>query len=332
LHGTFGEDGSIQKILEANKMKYNGSRSKASEDCFDKIVANKLCRKNKIKTPSPSYQLMKDYDDYWNGNDIDFQTFIGTEGYYPIIVKPSKQGSSMGITILQNKPESYYERILEAYSGKFRGPAIPDYSFQLAVHNAVVCGLSQNEIIKIQEKYQPLLRAGVDLGLSVSRLGGSADEHILSEYIPSFFDEELKNSGKYNNAVIVEKYIPGKEITVSILGDKALPIIEIKPHSNVYDYKSKYSKGETEYICPAQLDKSLSKEIQHTALKVHKLLGCEVYSRVDFRLDENNNFYFLEINTLPGMTETSLFPMAAKAGGLSFEDLIDKIIKLSLEK
>lgn len=311
MHGTFGEDGSIQKILEANEMKYNGSKSKASEDCFDKIIATKLCRKNKINTPFPSYQLMKDYDT-WNGDGIEFETFIKTEAWYPIIVKPSKQGSSMGITILQNKPESYFESIIRTYSGKFSGPANPDYSFELAIHKAVLCGLSQSEIIKIEEKYQPLLRTA-------------------EEYTSSFFYEELRNSKKYNNAVIVEKYIPGKEITVSILGDRALPIIEIKPHSNVYDYKSKYSKGETEYICPAQLDKSLSKEIQDTALKVHKLLGCEVYSRVDFRLD-GNNFYFLEINTLPGMTETSLFPMAAKAVGLSFEDLIDKIIKLSLEK
>jgi len=131
---------------------------------------------------------------------------------------------------------------------------------------------------------------------------------------------------------LIEEYIEGKEITVSVLGNKSLPVIEIKPHSNIYDYKSKYTKGESDYICPADLDQFLLKDIQDTALKVHELLGCEVYSRVDFRLDKNNNFYLLEINTLPGMTETSLFPMAAKAIGLSFEDLIDKIIKLSLEK
>lgn len=136
----------------------------------------------------------------------------------------------------------------------------------------------------------------------------------------------------YDSHALVEEYIEGNEITVSVLGDKVLPVIEIKPHSNVYDYKSKYTKGETDYICPAKLHESTLKAIQDTALKVHNLLDCKVYSRVDFRLDKNNKFWFLEINTLPGMTETSLFPMAAKSIGLSFEDLIDKIIKLSLEK
>ena len=100
----------------------------------------------------------------------------------------------------------------------------------------------------------------------------------------------------------------------------------------IYDYKSKYTKGESDYICPANLDDSLSKDIQDAALRIHNLLDCKVYSRVDFRLDKDNRFWLLEINTLPGMTETSLFPMAAKATGLNFEDLIDKIIKLSLEK
>ena len=148
----------------------------------------------------------------------------------------------------------------------------------------------------------------------------------------SDLDSAIDKSLKYGSHILIEEYIDGKEITVSILGDKALPIVEIKPHSSVYDYKSKYTKGESDYVCPAEIDDSLSEEIKHTALKIHKLLGCQVYSRVDFRLDKDNKFWLLEINTLPGMTETSLFPMAAKAVGLSFEDLIDKIIKLSLEK
>ena len=148
----------------------------------------------------------------------------------------------------------------------------------------------------------------------------------------SDLDSAIDESLKYGNHVLIEEYIDGKEITVSILGDKVLPIVEIKPHSSIYDYESKYTKGESDYVCPAEIDDSLSEEIKDTALKIHKLLGCQIYSRVDFRLDKDNKFWLLEINTLPGMTETSLFPMAAKAAGLSFEDLIDKIIKLSLEK
>ena len=148
----------------------------------------------------------------------------------------------------------------------------------------------------------------------------------------SSLDSAIDKSLEYGDDVLLEKYIDGKEITVSVFGDKALPIVEIKPHYSVYDYKSKYTKGESDYICPAEIDNSLSEEIKDTALQIHRLLGCQVYSRVDFRLDKDNKFWLLEINTLPGMTETSLFPMAAKAVGLSFEDLIDKIIKLSLEK
>ena len=162
------------------------------------------------------------------------------------------------------------------------------------------------------------IHEGSSIGVSVVR------DH---SNLPSVIDKTLQFG-----ELMIEKYISGREITVSILGNKSLPIIEIKPHSNVYDYKSKYTSGESDYICPADIDEALTKKIQDTALKVHNLLGCEVYSRVDFRLNKNNEFFLLEINTLPGMTETSLFPMAAKASGLSFEDLIGKIIKLSLEK
>lgn len=148
----------------------------------------------------------------------------------------------------------------------------------------------------------------------------------------AFNHESYADSPLRPQSILIEEYIDGKEITVPILNDIALPIIEIKPKSNIYDYNSKYKGGASEYICPADLDESLSKKICEAALIVHKYYGCKVYSRIDYRLDKKNKFWFLEVNTLPGMTETSLFPMAAKASGLSFEDLIDKIIKLSLEK
>ena len=142
----------------------------------------------------------------------------------------------------------------------------------------------------------------------------------------------LKTALEHDTHAIIEEYIEGREITVSILGNDILPIIEIKPNLGIYDYEAKYTKGASNYICPADLPKSKSDMIKNIALKIHRLLNCKVYSRVDFRLDNNDECWLLEINTLPGMTETSLFPMAAKAAGLSFEDLINKIIKLSLEK
>ena len=93
----------------------------------------------------------------------------------------------------------------------------------------------------------------------------------------SDLDSAIDKSLKYGSHILIEEYIDGKEITVSVLGDKALSIVEIKPHSSVYDYKSKYTKGESDYVCPAEIDDSLSEEIKHTALKIHKLLGCQVY-------------------------------------------------------
>tara|TARA_B100001029_G_scaffold157610_1_gene143749 strand:- start:279 stop:1334 length:1056 start_codon:yes stop_codon:yes gene_type:complete len=304
LHGTFGEDGSIQKILESKNIKYNGSDAKSSEICFDKIKTTNLCRENKIKTPYPSFQIIEQLV------DSEFTSFINSGFGYPLIVKPSKQGSSVGISIFHKKPEDSYTRLLKETAlgpGKterdiFQLLGQKDDSIYDAIIRALKCNLTQEKIIEIEEK-------------------NKAPFKDVFGFLPEF-----------SNEVIIERYIHGKEITASILGDKALPLIEIKPNSNVYDYKSKYTKGETQYACPAKLDDSLSQEIQNVALKVHNLLGCKVYSRVDFRLDNNSNFYLLEINTLPGMTETSLFPMAAKASGLSFEDLIDKIIKLSLEK
>ena len=135
----------------------------------------------------------------------------------------------------------------------------------------------------------------------------------------------------FDTSVLIEEFIDGREITVPILENEPLPVIEIEPKSGIYDYKSKYTAGESKYICPANLNKDKYQFVQDCALSVHKMLDCSVYSRVDFKF-YNDNFYFLEINTLPGMTETSLFPMAAKRHGFSFTDVINKIIKLSLQK
>ena len=119
-------------------------------------------------------------------------------------------------------------------------------------------------------------------------------------------------------------------MTVAILNDQVLPVLEIKPKSGFYDYASKYTHGLTEYEVPAKIPEEVFKKIQDDALKAYKALNCEIYARVDFRLNGNNNFYCLEVNTLPGMTSTSLVPKMAKAVGISFEELIDKIIKASL--
>ena len=143
--------------------------------------------------------------------------------------------------------------------------------------------------------------------------------------------EAIKLAFKYSDKVIIEQFIDGRELTVTVLGDKALPVVEIIPIDGWYDYKNKYTKGKTIYEVPAKITNEEVKTIQKQALDVFTLFGCEVYGRVDFRYD-GKEFYFLEVNTLPGMTQLSLTPMAAKEAGLSFEELLFKIIELSLNR
>lgn len=137
---------------------------------------------------------------------------------------------------------------------------------------------------------------------------------------------------RYTDKIMIEKYVKGKELTVSIVGDIAYPLIEIKPKEGFYDYHHKYTKGMTEYICPAEIDEKISKKAQEIALKAYHSLGCSVYSRVDFLLTDKDELYCLEVNTLPGMTALSLVPKAVGVMGMAFNDLIENIIRLSLKK
>ena len=143
-------------------------------------------------------------------------------------------------------------------------------------------------------------------------------------------EDAIVLAGKYSTNILIEEYIPDRELTVGILGTKALPIVEIIPDNELYDYDCKYTKGKSNYTVPAKLPDATTRKIQDDALKIYKAIGCRHYARVDFRLNENNEHYFLEINTLPGMTSTSLLPMAAKAAGLDFPELIETIIKIAM--
>lgn len=136
----------------------------------------------------------------------------------------------------------------------------------------------------------------------------------------------------YSEEVLIEKYIPGRELTVGVLGDVPLPVIEIVPEHGIYDYECKYTKGKSRYICPAELSAEKTKEIQELGYRAFKALGCEGYARVDFRYGTDDKFYCLEVNTLPGMTATSLVPKAAKASGIDFPQLVDKIAKLAAKR
>lgn len=144
--------------------------------------------------------------------------------------------------------------------------------------------------------------------------------------------QAVKHAFDYSGKIIVEKYIKGRELTVPVVGDEAYPVIEIKPRDGFYDFSHKYKKGKTDYICPAEIDRKTERMIKEIALKAYFRTGCSVYSRVDFILGNDRKLYCLEINTLPGMTPTSLVPKSAKVLNISYNELTEKILRLSMKK
>ena len=145
-------------------------------------------------------------------------------------------------------------------------------------------------------------------------------------------DAAVDTAFEYDSSILIEPYIAGRELTVAILGNEALPVIEIIPESGFYDYESKYQGGKSRYEVPANLPANVASRIQDAALKAFQVLGCAGYARADFRMNENDEFFCLEVNTLPGMTSTSLVPKAAKAMGLQFNQLLEKIIEFAIKK
>lgn len=137
----------------------------------------------------------------------------------------------------------------------------------------------------------------------------------------------LEKSLAESSAILVEQYIKGREITAAVLNDRPLPLVEIRPKNEIYDFEAKYNKGKSDYLVPAPIDETITKEIQKAAAKIYNVIGCAGLARVDFILTEDGKFYFLELNSLPGMTELSLAPMAAAQDGMDFDQLVAEIIK-----
>ncbi len=159
--------------------------------------------------------------------------------------------------------------------------------------------------------------------LKPDSLGSAVGLFILKD--SSGLEEALEQIKSLNHNVLIEPFIPGRELTVTVLGNEALPPIEIRPHGGVYDYLSKYTKGHTEYLCPAPVSEEETARLKEYGFKAHQVLGCRHYSRVDFRMTDDGDLYCLEVNTIPGMTSTSLVPKAANAVGISFEELVDEL-------
>lgn len=140
-------------------------------------------------------------------------------------------------------------------------------------------------------------------------------------------DEALRLAARYGGECVVERYVPGRELTAAILEGEALPLVEIVPEGGFYDYKRKYTKGTSRYVAPAEVDAKTAERIKREAALAYRALACRDYARIDFRLSGDGEPYCLEVNTLPGMTELSLVPMAAKAAGIGFGDLVERIAR-----
>jgi len=235
IHGTFGEDGDLQSILDILGIPYTGEDAAGSRLAFDKIASKR--RFDAAGVPHAKWEILH------AGENPSVPL--------PLVAKPPREGSSVGVHI-------------------------------------------------------------------VKEAGGLA--------------EALADCIARDREVLVEEFISGKELTVGIVGDEALPVVEIVPKVDFYSYENKYTKGNSDYFCPARLDEAATKAVQAAAVAAHRALGLRVYSRVDVLLDAQNRPFVLEVNTIPGMTETSLLPKAAAVAGLDFASLCEEIAGLSLEK
>ncbi|PYJ71802.1 MAG: D-alanine--D-alanine ligase [Verrucomicrobia bacterium] len=238
IHGTFGEDGRLQRILERRGIAYTGEGVIGSETAFDKIRSKQKFQEHGVSTPP------------WE---------VIHPGQHPtlplpIVVKPPREGSTVGVVIVRSESE---------------------------------------------------------------------------------IKSAIAEAAKYGRELLIEKFVLGRELTIGILGDNALAILEIIPKGGFYDFHNKYpflnpqAGGGAEHVCPAKIDPAKTREIQDLALRAFRAAGLQVYGRVDAILSEDGQPFILEINTIPGMTEASLLPEAAAAAGIGYPDLCARIIALS---
>lgn len=186
--------------------------------------------------------------------------------------------------------------------------------------------------IKAAQKDCKLEELGLELPVVVKPCAGGSSIGVYIVNTEEEYQEAIEKSFQAEDEVVVEPYIKGREFAVGIIDGRALPVIEIIPKSGFFDYANKYQAGCTEEICPAQIPDEVAKKMQQATELAFKSLKLDIYSRADFLLDENGNIYCLEVNTLPGMTATSLLPQEAKAAGIEYGELCELIIQKSLER
>jgi D-alanine-D-alanine ligase len=234
LHGTFGEDGCVQGLLECLKIPYTGSGVLGSALAMDKILSKRVFDGQGI--PTPSWRVLDP------GSDA---AAVARSVGYPLVVKPSSEGSTVGVTIVREE----------------------------------------------------------------SKLSAA-----------------VKEARGHHGLPLVERYIAGGEISVAILDDAVLGSVEIRPKKGFYDYGAKYLTGDTEYLVPAPLAPETLRTASDAALRAHQALGCSGHSRVDLRVEDKGKVWVLEVNTLPGLTETSLLPKIARHAGIDYASLVERIL------
>lgn len=235
LHGRYGEDGTVQGLLEMMQIPYTGSGVMSSSMAMDKVITKQILLYHEISTPG--------FVVYRAGDDQ--AAVLEQCRHFPLIVKPAREGSTIGISIVNDMAQ---------------------------------------------------LEAG------------------------------LAEALQHDNLVLIEDFIQGDELTVSVLNGEPLPVIQIVPKSGFYDYESKYTPGQTEYLLPAPLEAVIYNRLQEVSVAACRVLSCRGAARVDFMVRERE-FFCLEVNTIPGMTETSLLPKAAAEAGVSFNELVMQILE-----
>ena len=241
LHGRFGEDGQVQRVLEDLGVPYTGSGVAASWLALDKILSRRLFQIYELHVPA--YQV------YYRCG-LDKERILKERPAFPVVVKPATHGSSIGLSIVDNMKD---------------------------------------------------------------------------------FLKALEKAFALDERVVVEKYLSGREMTVGIVGNTALPVVEIIPARKFFDSEAKYKSGDTRYVVPARLNKKDREMVQEAAARAYRSLGCCGFGRVDIILSAGKAF-ILEINSIPGFTPTSLLPKAARAAGVEFVELCKRLLKLAYEK
>ncbi len=246
LHGRYGEDGTIQALLESLAIPYTGSGVEASRMAMDKVASKEVFLRDEIPTPD-FYVLKKEKKEDMVISQLPCHSTIRI----PVVIKPAREGSTIGVSIVKE----------------------------------------------------------------------------AQDFLPA-----LDKAFQYDDKILVEEYIEGREVTVSILNGSPLPIIEIVPEHEFFDFQAKYIDGLTEFKVPAPLTAQLYGRTQKIALQAHRALGCRGMSRVDMKVSREGRPYVFEVNTIPGLTSISLLPKAAEAAGVSFPQLCRKLIEIALRE